>query len=138
MAGKTNFLENLILDRIFRTDPGSIRPAAVYVGLFTALPGEDGTGGTEVSGGGYARQQVTQADANWSDPTAGTQGEVDNVADVDFGAATANWGTIVGVGIFDASSGGNLLYFAALTADKTVDNGDSFKFAAGELNISED
>lgn len=46
-------------------------PPAIYVGLFTAAPTDAG-GGTEASGGSYARVQMTQADATWSAPAGST------------------------------------------------------------------
>src|SRR2546430_1282707 len=39
-------------------------PPAIYIGLFTAAPTDAG-GGTEATGGSYARVQMTQADATW-------------------------------------------------------------------------
>lgn len=42
-------------------------PPAIYVGLFTAAPTDAG-GGTECTGGSYARVQMTQADGTWGAP----------------------------------------------------------------------
>src|SRR5688572_15936538 len=104
----TNFAENKLLDHILGKT--SYTMPTTYVGLFTAAPGEAG-GGTEVSGGSYARQALQPT-------TAAASGAADNSADVTFPAASADWGTVTHVGIFDASSGGNLLLYAALTASK--------------------
>ncbi len=134
MAGMTDYLETLILNLIFRTQAAT-KPAAIYVGLFTATPSDTG-GGTEVTGGSYARVAVTQADAQWNAPTVG--GLTDNVNDITFPAATGSWGTVTHVGIFDASTSGNLLMWAALTASKVVASGDVFKFSAGALDITLD
>lgn len=112
-------------------------PDAIYVGLFTAAPSDSG-GGTEVSGGSYARVQVTQDDASWAAPS-GTPSSTSNSAAVTFPAPTANWGTISHFGIFDASSGGNLIAWAALAASKTINNGDSSpSYAAGALVWAQD
>jgi hypothetical protein len=81
--------------------------------LFTVAPGETG-GGTEVSGGGYARQSFTL--------TAASGGATSNAADITFGPATANWGTIVAVGIFDAATGGNMLMYGNLATSKIVNS----------------
>jgi hypothetical protein len=124
----TNFLELELLDHVFRNSAYT-PPAAVYAALFTAAPGETG-GGTEVSGGTYAREAITFG--------AAADGEVTNSAEVDFGTATANWGTISHVGIFDASSAGNMLAYGALASNKTVNNGDSFSFAIGTLTVALD
>jgi hypothetical protein len=55
---------------------------------------------------------------------------------VEFTAATASWGTIVAVGVFDASTAGNLLAWADLTVNKTIDTGDIFRIPTGDLDIT--
>ncbi len=125
---KSNYLEDAILNHVLR-NTALTSPTTVYAALYTAAPSDAG-GGTEVSGGGYARQAITFG--------APSSGAVSNSADVNFGTASANWGTVTHFGVFDASTAGNLLYWAALTASKTVNSGDSAKFAIGDLDISED
>jgi len=134
MAAMSDYLENQLVDHLFRTGTFG-KPAAIYVALFTAAPSDSG-GGTEVTGGSYARAQVTQLDANWNAPTAG-DGLTDNVGDITFPTPTANWGTIVALGIFDAVTAGNLLIHGSLGTSKTVNNGDPApKFSAGALDIT--
>lgn len=137
MAAFSDYYEAQILNDMFRTTART-RPAAIWIALYTAAPSDSG-GGTEVTGGSYARVQVTQADANWNAPGAGAGAAlIDNVNAITFATATANWGTITHVGIFDASTAGNLLMWGALTASKVVNSGDTFRFAAGDLDISLD
>lgn len=104
------------------------RPTSWYIALFTAAPGETG-GGTEVSGGSYAR---TAATFTVSGNTAS------NSANIEFPAATASWGTVTHAAIFDASSGGNQIAYAALTVSKTVDSGDILRFPAGDIDVTLD
>ena len=105
------------------------KPAAIWVALYTVAPTDAG-GGTEVTGGNYARVQVTQADAQWNIPT--TTGLFSNVNDITFPAPNANWGSVVAYGILDNSSGGNLLIWDTLTTPKTVNSGDPApKFSGG-------
>lgn len=138
MAGKTDYTENNLLAFLFR-GVAFPAPGNIYVGLYTTVPSADaGTGGTEVSGGAYARQQVARGTAEWKDPSAATQGETNNVNAVTFPVASANWGTVVAAGVFDASTGGNLLYFANLVANKVVNSGDQFKFNAADFKVTED
>ena len=138
MAGnKSDYLEAQILNLIFRTQV-AWKPAAIYIGLWTATLTDASTGATagEVSGGSYARVQVTQLDANWNAPGVG--GLIDNVAAITFPTATAGWGTVTDVAIVDSASGaGNILYYGALTASKIVNSGDTFRFSAGDLDITE-
>jgi hypothetical protein len=124
----SNYFENKILDHMLRNQSFT-PPSTVYVGLFTVAPTDEG-GGTEVSGGGYARQSVTFS--------AASDGSITNSADITFPQATANWGTIVAVGLFDAATAGNLLWYGDLTQSKTVNSGDIFKIPAGNLTVSLD
>jgi len=134
MAGsKSDFLELELLDQML----GALAytaPATLYIGLYTVAPTDAG-GGTEVTGGSYVRKSVTNNKTTW---TAAAAGAVSNAIEITFVGATASWGTVVAFGIFDAESAGNLLYWADLTTNKTIDSGDTAKFAVGDLNISED
>lgn len=124
----SNFLENKLLDHTLR-NVSYTPPASVYLALFTSDPGEDRTG-TEVSGGAYARKTVTF--------NAATNGTVTNNADVLFDIATANWGNISHIAVFDAATTGNMLYYGQLTTAKTINSSDQLKIAAGDLSINLD
>ncbi len=130
MAGFTNFSEDLVLDWLL-TNGSATRPTAWYVALYTVAPGETG-GGTEVSGGSYARTAVTFTVSGTAPTTAS------NSSAVEFPTATGSWGTIVAAGIFDADTSGNLLAFANLTTSKTVDSGDVLRFNTGEIDVTLD
>ena len=130
---KSNYLENEILDHILGGGDYT-RPATVYVGLHTSNPDEDDSG-TEVSGGSYARVSVTNNATNWP---AASGGAKSNGTAVTFPTASASWGTVTHFGIYDAASAGNLLYYGALTASKSIDSGDTAEFAIGEIDITED
>lgn len=132
MAAMSDYLEQQILNHIFRNTAIFTPPANVYLALFTAAPSDSG-GGTEVSGGSYARKTVSTT-TQWTAP--GVAGLTDNINAQAFATATANWGTITHVGIFDAVTAGNLLFHGALTASKVVNSGDTFQFNAGDLDIT--
>lgn len=101
----TDYLENNVLNHIFG-GADFTRPATLHVGLFTTLPNDAGTGGVEVTGAGYARVAVTNNSTNFP---AASGGSKSNGTQIQFAQATASWGNVKGFGIFDASSGGNLL-----------------------------
>ena len=123
----SNAFETTVLTWAFTT--GSVtRPTAWHLALFTSNPAEDASG-TEVSGGGYARQAAT---FTVSGNTASNSGAIE------YPTATAGYGTVSHVGVFDASSGGNLISYAALTTSKTIDTGDVFRVPAGDLDITLD
>jgi len=123
----TNYLETELLDHVFANNAYT-SPSAVYVALFTSNPGEAG-GGTEVSGGDYARQEGS---FTVSGNTATTS------AAIEYPTATASYGTVTHIGIFDAASSGNMLAYAALTASKTIASGDVFRIPAGDIDITLD
>lgn len=128
MAGFSDYLEDKVLDHVFG-GTAYTAPATLYVALYTVAPDDTG-GGTEVTGGGYARQTATFTVSGTS-PTTAT-----NAAAIEYATATANYGTVTSVGILDASSGGNLLAYADLDTSKVVSTGDVFRFDAGDLDIT--
>ena len=123
----SNYLETKVLDHVFGATAYTA-PATLYVGLYTATPNDAG-GGTEVSGTGYARQSA--AFTTSGDTTS-------NPAAIEFPTAGSNWGTVTHVGVFDASTSGNLLAYGALSTSKLVESGDVFRIPAGDLDISLD
>lgn len=135
MGAKTNYLEDAIVNHIFR-GTSYTPPTDLQVALFTAITdGEAGTV-TEVAGGGYARVSVPPGTANWA-ATVGGNGTTSNVNAITFPAPTANWGQVTGWGIYDQL--GNLLYYANLTTPKTVNAGDPApSFAPGALTVQDD
>lgn len=144
-ASNSDYLENKLVDALLRGQAYTM-PATTYWGLYTACP-TDAAGGTEVSGGSYARVAVTSSLANWAGTqsagsttaSSGTGGTTSNNAAITFPAPTANWGTVTCFGGWDASSGGNLLIWAALTTNKTINNGDAApSFGAGALTYQID
>lgn len=129
MSSFTDYTEDLVLEWLLTTNSAT-RPTAWYVGLFTAAPSDTG-GGTEVSGNGYARAAATFT-VSGSNPTTAT-----NSGAIEFPTATGgNWGTITHIAIFDASTTGNMLAWAQLTASKTIDEGDVLRIPSGDLDIT--
>lgn len=130
---KSDYLENKILDHQLG-GPDYVRPATVYIALFTTAPTDAG-GGVEVTGGSYQRVTVTNNATNFPAAVAGSKS---NGTAITFVTPSASWGLITHFGIFDAISGGNLLRWGALTVPKTVDPGDQISFPPGELVATED
>lgn len=130
---KTNFLEDRILDLVLRNnaDFAYTFPTSVYVALFTADPGEAGAQINEVSGGAYARQLVAFS------TIVADSGQALNSGVITFPTATASWGTVTHVGIMDALTTGNMLYYGALGTSKTVGLGDQLSFAISTLTVTE-
>ena len=119
--------ETHVLNYVFTTTSVT-RPTAWYLALFTSNPADDASG-TEVSTSGtaYARQSAA---FTVSGDTAS------NSAAIEFPTATASFGTVSHVAVFDAATSGNMIAYAALTASKAIDTGDVFRVPSGDLDIT--
>ena len=78
-----------------------------YLALFTAVGTDAGTGFTEVSGGSYAR--VAASGSVWNAASGSDPSTITNASAVTFPTSTASWGNVIAVGLYDASTAGNLL-----------------------------
>ena len=125
----SNYLETEILDHVFG-GAAYTAPGTLYLALHTADPAEDGSG-AEVSTSGTAYARATVAFTTSGNTTS-------NTAAVEYATATANFGTVSHVAVWDASTGGNMLAYAALTSSKTIETGDVFRVPAGDLDITLD
>ena len=142
MSAMSDFLENSLVDQIFR---GQTAPttSTLYIGLYTAAPSDTG-GGTELSGSGYARVSVTSSLANWAGTqsagsttaSSGTGGATSNNTAITFPEPTSGWGQVQAFGVFDAATGGNLLFHGSLTINKTINEGDTVTFPARSLVVT--
>lgn len=146
MAAMSDYLENKLIDYMFRGQAYTA-PTTIYVGLLTTGTNDANTGQVEVSGGSYARVAVSSSLANWAGTqsagsttaSSGTSGTTSNNNAIAFPAPTANWGVITSFGMYDAATGGNLLFYGNLSISKTVNNGDAAPtFAAAALSIQLD
>lgn len=127
-TGITTANSNALLNFLFSA--GSYTPpASTWVALFTAAPGYAG-GGTEVTGGSYARQEIT--DADWA---AAAGREISNDIALTFPQASASWGLVTHFALFDAPSGGNMLFFGALSQSVSIPLGAQRIFPAGSLTL---
>ena len=131
MSSLTNFAEDAVIQFFLRNDADTITPpATLYLALFTAAPGEAG-GGTEVADANdYAREEIA-----FTDP-AGT-GTTTSTAQIDFVADGGAWGTVTHIGITDNASHdtGNIWLYGALTASRTIGDGETLRFAAGDVDF---
>lgn len=120
---------NDLLDQLY----GSGAPATLYFGLFTSAPAADGTGGTEVTGGSYARAAVTNNDTEFPDAV---DAEKSNANPITWPQATALWGTVTHIVVFDAASGGNRYDWGELDTPRTVNNGDTFSIGTDQFVVT--
>lgn len=129
MANLSTYLSDKLLDHAMGST--SYTMPSTYLALFTTNPTMPaGTGGTEVSGGSYARVPIS---SDWS--AASAESKSNNVT-ITFTTATANWGTVVGVGIYDALTVGNLLAAGPLGSSQVVNSGGTFSITSGNLTVT--
>jgi hypothetical protein len=131
MGSFSDYWENKILNHLF--GKAALTPPAIYVGLSTANPAENGSSLAEPSGNAYTRVQTS--DDDWY---AASDGSIDNAGEIVFPMATGSWGTMTHFVLFDAATDGNMLAFGTLSPSKPVGSGDIAKFAAGDLVLSLD
>jgi hypothetical protein len=138
MSNASDYLEPIIADIVTGRRPvPSAAAANRWLALYTASP-TDADSGTEVTGGSYARVQI----ANTTGPVysfpagSGTGGAVTNNATITFPTATGSWGTVTHFGIRDASTGGNLLVWGALTSSVAPVNGNVVQFDTGSNTLT--
>ena len=124
----SNYLELKLLDHVLGSTSYS-QPSAIYVALSTGSFNDDASG-TELSGSGYSRKVITFGTAS--------SGSIASNSAVEFDTATGSWGSVSHFGLFDASSGGNLLYHGAFSSAKTIETGDILKIASSSLTVSLD
>jgi hypothetical protein len=129
MSAKSDYLEKRVLDHFLGISSTS-SPTNVYLSLHTANPTDDASG-TELSGNNYSRQVIT------FNPTNATTGVTTNSSVEEFTASGGAFGTVSHFGIWDANANGNMLYYGELTAPKTIADGDTLRFAADSITITE-
>lgn len=127
MGALTDYGENLALNWLCgRT---VTQPTTLYLALESTTTGSDSAPGTEVSGGSYARKPITFG-------TAASTGSISNTADILFTGMPAV--TVKAGAVYDASTGGNRIWYGNLTAEKTLNSGDTFTVTTGSLSLALD
>jgi len=143
MSGsKSNYLSKKLIEETI----GGVAytsAAHVYVALCTTLPDDTSTGSTvvETDYASYARTEVgsnNDQTTGWNTATGTTTATVTNKNAVTFPTATgASTNPIVGIAVVDASSAGNVLYWASVTST-AIASGDTPKINAAALSVVED
>ncbi|WP_157604303.1 hypothetical protein [Rhizobacter sp. Root1221] len=98
---------------------------------------------TELSGAGYARQEIVTSLANFAGtqgaastlPSSGSSHATSNNNPVDFGTAGAAWGTASYVGFMDAETDGNCWFWVPIAVPVVINNTDEFAMPAGAIQL---
>lgn len=117
---------------------GFTQVVTAWLALVTAVTSTDAGSVTEVvatigtSPTSYARiRGVFNAPA-----TSGDGRRCTNNGALSFTQAALDWGTITHVCIYDALTGGNLLYWGALSSSKTINQGETAQFPDTQLTVT--
>ena len=135
MPGKSDYLEQALLDHVFR-GTAYTAPATLHFSLHTADPSDTGSPSNEVTGTGYARVAKSANTSNF----ARSGSTVTNLTSVAFPTAGAGgWGTVTHAAIYDAASGGNLLYVMPLGASQSIPAGVQYSLPITTgMSVTED
>lgn len=125
MSQATDYLENALIDHVFGGSTYSA-PSNIYLGLFTAIPGDDASG-AEVSAGNYARQEITFGSAS--------NGASTSTNEITYTVSGANYGTVTHFGLFDASTSGNLLAYGNVSQPQNLTVGSEMTIPVGAVTI---
>lgn len=136
MSALSDALETSLLNHLLRAT--AYTPiGTVYVGLFTADPGESGVT-SEATGGSYARVAVTNNTSNFPQCAATGTPTKTNASIITFPTASAAWGTVTHWAIYNSAVGGAdvMLSHGPLTTSRYIASGDTPKIAAGAVSIT--
>jgi hypothetical protein len=135
----SDYLEKALLDHILGNTAYSA-PATVYLALFTdsntATQRDAGTV-TEVSGNNYSRKAVTNNTTNWPNASGTLASKSLGVAQT-FATPSGSWGTVTAYGVYDASTAGNLLFWADLDVPQAIVSGNTVQFGVSGISITLD
>ena len=126
MSAFSDYSEDGVFDHLLRNS-ALTSPVTVYAALFTDSVDDDASG-TEVTGGSYAREAITFG--------APSNGSGSNSGAITFTTATAGWGTVTHMAIFDHVSAGNLIFWGALAVSRAVLDGDIALFPISALTVT--
>ena len=132
----TTYLKNKTLDNLFKGEIFT-PPSIIYVALSKSAPTDEGTNCTEPSEASYKRLAITSNSVNW---TAANNGTISNSTTLRFDEAEESWTTqaapITHWAMFDQETGGNMLFYGALTKTQEVPRGSILEFPENGLTTT--
>ena len=140
MSKFSDYTEGQIIESTLR-GAAFVVPSAIYIALFTADPTDANVTGGEVGTGAfpaYVRKDASNGSggvaSGW---TANANGVSSNAKAITF-PANNGAGTVVvtHIGIYDAATGGNLIYHAPLVTPKSLLVGDVLSFGIGAITVT--
>lgn len=131
MSKLSDYLENRLVDHLFRST-ALAKPSGIHLALGTAATDSSFT---ELSGGNYSRISLGLGNLDW---TPDGLGGVYPIGEHNSAVATGNWGDITKWALFDAASGGNMLFYGDIAHGCRVYTGEKFTLPSGGLTVGFD
>lgn len=137
MSAASNYTEENVINALLRGVTFPL-PSKTYVSLHTANPGE--TGGSEVTTvafPAYVRREAEQGGligSGWSAPADGVSQNAKQLTYPGFDGASPV--TVSHWAVYDAATGGNLLFYAPLQTARMLQSGDVFVFDINALTVT--
>lgn len=133
MALGSTTAKNKALDAMYGASASAACPATYYLALFSSDPA---SGGTEISGGGYARVAVTNNGTNFPAASGGVKS---TGAAISFPTSSAAWSaTATHFAFMSANVAGDMYDTGSLTSSVTVSGANTaISFAAGDIDITQ-
>lgn len=139
MSKFSNYTENNIIETTLRGATFPV-PSGIYVALFTADPTDANVTANEVSVSAwpaYVRKNAADGGLIATGWTAPADGVSTNAKTITFPANNgAGNVTVTHIGLYDAATGGNLLYHSALVSSKTLLPGDVLSFGVSSITLT--
>lgn len=132
MASMTDYLEENLLNHLLPLQASLSKPAAIYLSLHTSSPTDTGSLSGEVSGGSYAREDISSV----MSAASATTGRSTNTSVITYPTATADWGVVTHGGINDALTAGNMLFWVAGSQSRDMETGETFRLEIGQLALT--
>ena len=130
MSAFSNYLEDQITGWIAGTTFAAA-PTATFVQLYSQDPTDAGS----ATGALYSRVSIASGAGSWTRGTAGN-GTITNASAFTITSSATATASATHVAIFSSATGGDLLFFGALTTAKTIASGDEVKFNASALTLT--
>ncbi len=130
MSAFSNYLEDQITGWIAGTSFATA-PTATFVQLYSQDPTDAGS----ATGALYSRVSVASGAGSWTRGTGGA-GTITNASAITITASATATASATHFAVFTSSTGGDLLFYGALSTNKTIASGDEVKFNASALTLT--
>ena len=129
MSAFSNYLEDQITGWIAGTSMTA--PTATFVQLYSQDPTDAGS----ATGALYSRVTVASGAGSWTRGTGGA-GTITNASAITITSSATATASATHFGVFTSATGGDMLFYGALTTAKTIAVGDEVKFNASALTLT--